>query len=107
MLEEQIERSIKAEKPPSHRAEWEKELYGGPELPLELAYLWRAYKRLSRRRSNNGFGVNPISWPEIDAFVRHAKFPLAPWEVEVIEDLDDLERIALAKFGKTEPEPEQ
>lgn len=32
----------------------------------------------------------PISWSDLDAFVRNAGFPLAPWETEIIETLDDL-----------------
>lgn len=59
-------------------------------MPRELFYLWRTYNRLRRRQGSSGFGPLPIGWPEIDAFIRHSKFNLAPWEVEVIEDLDDL-----------------
>jgi hypothetical protein len=62
-----------------------------------LQYLWIAFIRLSSRRGSNGFGINPISWPEIDAFVRNSRVRLAPWEVEIIEMLDDLFR---AEQGK-------
>lgn len=50
------------------------------------------FRRLGRRRTSNGFGANPITWMDIDAFVRHSQFGLRPWEVELIEDLDDIER---------------
>ena len=41
--------------------------------------------------------LNPISWPDIDAFVRQSRTVLAPWEIRLIEDLDDLFRVAQAK----------
>jgi hypothetical protein len=34
-------------------------------------------------------GPSPIEWPDIDAFMRRARVRLAPWEIELIEDLDD------------------
>lgn len=55
---------------------------------MPLFYLWQTFLRLSARRSANGFAISPISWPDIDAFVRQSGFSLAPWEVEVIEELD-------------------
>lgn len=74
---------------PDRRAELEEELAGAP-FPAELFYLWRIYNRLRRHQGSSGFGPLPIGWPEIDAFIRNSKFALAPWEIEVIEDLDDL-----------------
>ena len=59
-----------------------------PPFPEELRYLWRIFNRI-RGRVGGGFGLAPISWPDIDAFVRHSQMTLAPWEVEVIEALDD------------------
>lgn len=69
---------------------------------MALNYLWRAFQRLHTRRGSNGFGPNPISWPEIDAFVRHSKFELAPWEIEIIETLDDLYRASQAHSAVVE-----
>ena len=77
---------------PEKRAEYEKELVC-PALPGALAYLWMIYRRI-RRRKGNSFGVQPIEWPDIDSFLRHAKYILAPWEIEIIEDIDDLYLIA-------------
>ena len=57
-------------------------------MPKALAYLFLSYMRI-RRRKGGGFGVTPIEWPDIDAFVRNSQFRLAPWEIEVIESLDD------------------
>ena len=76
-------------KDPIKRAGYEAELVGPP-LPLPLAYLWRTFLRIRRRKGSNGFSANPIEWPDIDAFVRNSRLNLAPWEIEVVEALDDL-----------------
>jgi hypothetical protein len=73
---------------PERRLEYESELECPP-FPSALDYLWRSYSRI-RRRKANGFSISPIEWPDIDAFVRNARFPLTQWEVEIIEMLDDL-----------------
>jgi hypothetical protein len=66
-----------------------------PPLPEALIYLWHAFCRLSARRGS-GFSVSPISWSDIDAFVRNAGMKLAPWEIRILEDIDDLYRASLA-----------
>jgi hypothetical protein len=81
---------------PEKRAAYEAEL-ACPPFPMPLLHVWTAFNRLSNRRGSNGFAINPIGWVDIDAFVRHSKLPLAPWEVRVIEELDDLFRIEEAK----------
>ena len=73
-----------------------------PPLPPALAYLWTIYRRL-RRRKGGGFGPQPVEWPDIDAFLRHARIVLAPWEIEVIEEIDDLFLSATAQ-SKDEPQ---
>lgn len=35
-------------------------------------------------------GVKPIEWPDIDAFSRNSGRRYAPWEIEIIEAIDDL-----------------
>lgn len=56
---------------------------------------------MRRRKGGSGFGVSPIEWPDIDAFVRQSGVRFAPWEVEIIEALDDL-YLAQAAKEKTE-----
>lgn len=34
-------------------------------------------------------GPNPLEWADFQAFVGLARFPLAPWEIDLIERLDD------------------
>lgn len=93
-----IERSIKAGRPTSHRAEWEAELHGIP-LPAAAAYLWRTFNRL-RRRVSNGMAACPISLGDVADFMRLFQYPLAPWEIEVIEELDDLFLATHAKASR-------
>jgi hypothetical protein len=81
-----LERTRKADK----RAELEAQLETPP-LPDELAYLWHAFCRLSARR-RSGFSIEPIGWADLDAFVRLTGVRLAPWELQLIEMLDDLFR---------------
>jgi len=34
-------------------------------------------------------GPNPIEWPDLEAFCRLTGMRLAPWEISIIERLDD------------------
>jgi hypothetical protein len=61
-----------------------------PPYPLSLDYLWSIYSRLRRRKGAGQFGPLPIEWPDIEAFCRIGKISLSPWEIEIIETLDDL-----------------
>jgi hypothetical protein len=81
---------------PDRIAEYQSEL-ACPPMPEALEYIWRAFLRLHARRGSNGFAINPISWPDIDAFVRHSGMKFAPWEVELLEALDDLFRQSQVK----------
>jgi len=35
-------------------------------------------------------GPQPITWQDIDAFLRRSEIALAPWQIELIERLDDI-----------------
>ena len=74
---------------PQKLASYEAELEMPP-FPQALDYLWQAFWRLRARVNASGFGVGRITWPDIDAFCRHSRLSLAPWEVEILERLDDL-----------------
>lgn len=78
------------------RAELEAQLHLPPRPPA-VDYLWSIYWRLRRRNGGNGFGATPVSWQEIDAYLRHARIVLAPWEVEIVEGLDDAYLASKAK----------
>ena len=91
---------------PAKRAEREAELWC-PAFPMAAWYLWQAYHRIRRRKGSAGFGPSPIEWPDIDAFIRRSKVNLAPWEILVIEEIDDLYIAEQAKRmdkGGTKPQ---
>jgi hypothetical protein len=81
---------------PERRQEYEEQL-ACPPLPDALVYLWLVFIRLRRRKGSNGFALSPIEWSDIDAFIRLSSTRLAPWEIAVIEDLDDIFIAAQAK----------
>lgn len=82
---------------PHKRAEYQARL-DCPPLPPALAYLLTIYRRIRRRKAGS-FGVQPIEWPDIDAFLRRSGAEIAPWEMEVLEDLDDLYLMANSSQG--------
>ncbi|NEM60343.1 hypothetical protein G3V91_22385 [Escherichia coli] len=86
---ETLEGLVERTRNPQKLAKFEA-LLAAPPLPAAGAYLWRAFRRLRSRKGSNGFAMMPIEWPDIDAFVRNSGISLCAWEIEVIEDLDDL-----------------
>jgi hypothetical protein len=70
---------------PEKRAKYEAELVVPP-FPMALQYLWSVFWRLRRRKPQS----IALDWHDIVAFVSLTGARLAPWEVEVIERLDDL-----------------
>ncbi len=71
-------------------------------MPQALAYLWDIFLRLSNRRGSNGFGLDPIGWCDIDAFARLTRVRLSPWEIGLIEMLDNLFRAQHAANSQKE-----
>ena len=79
---------MKRTRHPVRRARAEQALLCPP-LPPALDYLWRAFSRM-RRRKGGGFGPQPLDYADIEAFQRLACFTFTPWEIGLLEDLDDL-----------------
>jgi hypothetical protein len=96
-LQAQLDRAIR-KNAAARIAEIEADL-ARPEFPRALGYLWDAYLRLRRRKGGGFAGPEPISWQDIDAFVRRSGLRLAPWEISLLEALDD---IYLSPEPKTE-----
>jgi len=57
-------------------------------MPENYRHCWSWFGELSRTRSSNGFGQNPISYAEIDAWSRLTNIELTPLEVSAIMRLD-------------------
>lgn len=62
-----------------------------------MRYLWRTFQSLHRARGSNGWGPNPISWSDMDAYCRLSGVALDPWEVEAIRAIDDVYFEAVAE----------
>lgn len=62
-----------------------------------MKFVWEYFLRLNRKRTSNGFGVNPIPFTEIESFFRLNQIEYSPDEVFLIELLDNL---ALEHFQK-------
>lgn len=75
-----------------------------PPRPPGLDYLWRIHGRLASRAGSNGFSANPITYPDMEAFMRLSGIRLTPFDVEMIEDLDTVRRAALADASRKQDE---
>jgi hypothetical protein len=61
------------------------------EFPAELHSLWRHYMALRRSRPI-GIGISPIPETEIRAYCTNRRMRFEHWELEVLQQLDDLDR---------------
>ncbi|MGE0725101.1 MAG: hypothetical protein AB7O45_12045 [Alphaproteobacteria bacterium] len=73
-----------------------------PPLPAAVRYLWRTFLRLHNRRASGGFGASAIAWSDIQAFAALTRINLLPFEVEMIEALDDAWLREQARRGKAD-----
>lgn len=68
-----------------------------PEVNDMAMYLWDWYMELNSQRTSNGFGQNPITFLDIQAWANLTKrFPLA-WEVKAIRTMDTMWLNEIAK----------
>lgn len=93
---ETLEGLLSRSRRPDNIAYYESEL-ACPPLPPAMFYLWQIFNRIRRRIGSSGFGANPITLGDIVDFIRLFRYPLAPWEIEIIEMLDDLYMVQQAK----------
>lgn len=79
----------------------------GPECPLEMEYLWYDFLTLSRGRTSNGFGANPLTWADVWAWLTVTRQTLTPWEVDTLIALDNawMSDHAKAMDTKSKPKP--
>jgi hypothetical protein len=72
------------------------------ELPQSMYDVWRFFIELNNARGSNGFGVNPLSYVEIDAYFRLQQIVPEVWEVSTIKKLDNIALEAYAEQAKKE-----
>lgn len=66
----------------------------------ELFYdAWQFFLKLHSKRGSNGFGVNPLSYSEVKAFFDLHQIHPAHYELELIEQFDN---VALEVFAKSQ-----
>ena len=65
-----------------------KELENLIELKQSQYELWSWFLSLHESRSSNGFGVNPITYSDIDSFFKLKQIIPEQWEVDLIKRLD-------------------
>ena len=58
------------------------------EFPNVLSHVWSAFVSLSNSRSVGFSGPNPLTYPDIKAWIEITGTPLKSWEVEAIKQLD-------------------
>ena len=67
----------------------------GPPCPLAAEHLWPIFLELHSARSSNGFGLNPLSFVELDAYQRVTGIELLPEEVSLLRLADEVSRQVL------------
>ena len=70
-----------------------------PPFPLHDAYIFQIFQELNASRSHNGFGYNPLTYTELDAYRRMTGSELTRWEVKMLMQID---RIFLAASAKAQ-----
>jgi hypothetical protein len=69
-------------------------------LPELFEQSWQDFLELHNARSSNGFGVNPISYLEIDAWTRLNRITLSLSDIKIIKALDNVFLKQQAKESK-------
>lgn len=59
-----------------------------PELPSELSPLWEQFLQLHASRGFTGMGPAPITYQDMDSFLRVTGATFEPWEVDVVRRAD-------------------
>jgi hypothetical protein len=88
-----------AERNAAARAELE-----GPPCPPALAHVVRWFAELSSARGGSGFGANPISYAEIEAWARLTRRYPSSVEVALLRDVDSA-YLRVAAEWTSQPSP--
>lgn len=60
----------------------------GPQVPWSGKRLWSIFLDLNAARGSNGWGPNPISFREIEAWAWLNREPVRPWELQILRAMD-------------------
>lgn len=72
--------------------EAQRRMLDGPDFPEAVGYLWDWHSELARTRTVGMNGVDPLTYPTIDAWARLTDRSPLPDEVEALLDLDAVTR---------------
>jgi hypothetical protein len=56
--------------------------------PEEVKYLWEYFKRMNKRRTTNGYSVNPITDEGVEAWARRRGIVFTPFENDMLDALE-------------------
>lgn len=66
-----------------------------PPLPAPCKGLWEVFNQIAGSVGNNGFGRNPITWPDLLAWQQVTGTRLSAWEADTLIDMDQSVRAVL------------
>lgn len=89
-LESLAKQAARSGKPPPDELD-------GPDCPECAAHVWGWFCEVARRRTNSGFGLNPVSYGELTDWARLTCTRPSAMEVEWIMALDDAQAAATAE----------
>jgi len=58
-------------------------------LPSEVAHIWEWFCELAAARTSGGMALNPITYPDIEAWARLTDSRPTPWEVSLLRRIDN------------------
>jgi len=79
-----------------------KELEDIKELPESCNQVWRWFIDLNNARSSNGYGVNPIAYSDLKAYLDLIGIEIEDWELNLIKRIDNEAMISYAKESEAE-----
>ncbi|WP_445263523.1 phage tail assembly chaperone [Rhizobium rhizogenes] len=74
-------------------------------MPAAGAHVWAWFRELDRARTSNGYGLNPLSYSDIDAWSRLRRISLLAWHLDALISMDG-QRLHLL-YEKTASETEE
>jgi hypothetical protein len=79
-----------------------KELEQLKELPESCVPVWKWFIDLNNSRSSNGFGVNPLSYSDIKAYLDLIGVEVEEWELYLIKRIDNEALNSYSKEAESE-----